>query len=75
MEKTRPVVSGPRLRLVYPKKAGGLKDQGVVKNRCPNRQDRYEKLSVCTSWRGQNGTALLFPFLSQTVLAKLFYSR
>lgn len=61
---------------VYKRLELGLKGQGFMKNYAQtDRQNRDEKLSVCTSWRGENVTALLFQFLGQTVLAKLFSSR
>ena len=78
MEKPRPVVRSLWLRQLYTKRQEqGLKGQGFLKKKkvCTDSQNRDEKLSVCTSWRRKNVTAPLFPFLGQTVLAKLFYSR
>lgn len=75
MEKARPVVRSLWLRKVYTKAGAGGEGPGLYEKWCYDSQNTDEKLSVCTSWRKENVTALLFPLPGQTILAKLFHSR
>lgn len=72
----RPVVRSMWLRLRYTKADAKVEGPGLYEKWCPDSHSKDEKLSVFTKRRGEkNVTALLFPLLGQTVLAKLFYSR
>lgn len=75
MEKARPLVRSLYLRQMYTRQELRLKGRVLWKRALWQPEQSWETVCLHQLEGEKNVTAVLFPFLGQTLLARLFYSR